>query len=535
VSVDDSDQVPWYLLHQRGHSHLDALRHAGSTHPDLRFLSLDGQQFTTAQALRQSLATAEGLTRLGVSRGDRVVIILPSRPEAVWSWLGSNLAGAIDAPLAPDVDGVMLAYYLQDLEPRAVIGTSDTLQRVGRSRHPPELAVVVGDWDGTPVAGAEVQHVAFDDLTAPGDDVPLPQPGDEDTCTIIYTSGTTGPPKGVMLSHGYWAELSRAHMRDVAFNPGTVAYCAQPLHHVDARSILIDCLVSSSVLVLSSRFSASRFWDEVEGCDADLFFYIGTMLHLIHKQPDHQSKRVTRRRVGLGSAAPASIYESFQTRFNVKLVEGYGMTESAYITGQDTASATAGNVGTPAEAVEALVVDDDGEPVSAGEVGELVIRPRRRHVIMQGYWRKPEATLEAFRDLWFHTGDLMRLRPHGSLEYVGRKKDSIRRRGENVSAWEVEQVAMLHDGVSEAAAFGVPSPVGDEDVAMLLVRAPGQELDLASLRASMARDLSRHAVPRYLEVVSELPKTPSERIAKAQVRDRGLSAAAFDAEASPSS
>lgn len=523
---------PRFNAFPRGGTHLDALTTAAADDPDQALLVLDGRTYTRAEVMAASTAAGRGLVQRGVQPGDRVVLMLPTVPESVWAWFGANLAGAIDAPLAPDTSGMMLDYYLADLEPRVVVATADALARVAAVPTRPELAVVVGAWDGRSVAGPDVMHVAYDDLEATGSDaVDLPVVAANETGTIIYTSGTTGPSKGVMQSRGYWLEMSLNHMRDVPYPDGSKAYCAQPLNHIDARSVLIDCLVSRSTLVLASRFSASGFWADVERYDADIFIYIGTMLHLIYKQPDHQTGRTTRRRIGLGAAAPAAFYDAFEARFDVKLVEGYGMTEMPYMTGQSLASATPGNVGPPVEAVEAQVVDEHGVQVVSGRVGELLVRPRRPHVMMQGYWRKPEATVEAFQDLWFHTGDLMRLRDDGALQYVGRKKDSIRRRGENVSAWEVELVAMRQAGVREAAAFGIPADVGDEDVALLVVALPGPDLDLPKLRAQMALDLPRHALPRFLEIVDALPKTPSERVAKGQVRARGVTEQAYDAEA----
>ncbi|WP_152769851.1 AMP-binding protein [Streptomyces spongiae] len=509
---------------------LERASRSRSTDP---LLVLADRTYSCADVLAHSSRVASLLVSVGVQRGDRVVIILPTVPESVWAWLGTNICGGIDAPLSPDVSGVMLDYYLQDLEPRAVVGTREALERVARSAFVPDFAVVVGAWDGSPWAGPRVQHVHIDDDNAGTSPHQRPEegsPSDDEVATILYTSGTTGPSKGVMLSRGYYTEMAVSHLRAVPLARGAKAYCAQPLHHVDARSMVVDCLVAQATLVLAERFSASGFWADVERHDVDVFYFIGTMLHLIHLQPDRESEQTMRRRIGIGSAVPAAIHASFQKRFNVALVEGYGMTEAPFMTSQTLECSSPGNVGHPLDSIEARLVDHQDQDVRGHQVGELVIRPKRPHVMMLGYWRKPEATEASMRDGWFHTGDLMRRREDGSLVYVGRRKDSIRRRGENVSAWEVEQIALRHPSVCEAAAFGVPSPLGEEDVAMLLVPAEDQVIDVEQLHRHLGEHLPRFAVPRFLEVVDSLPKTPSERVAKGAVRERGLTSRAFDAQ-----
>lgn len=512
-------------------THIQELLDAAETNPDDTVLILDGVSFSTAEVRRRCEDVARGLVRGGLHGGDRVVIMLPSRPEAVWSWFGTAWAGGIDCPLSPEVKGALLDYYLTDLEPSVVVSDVEGLQKIAACAWVPDLAVVVGEWDGTDILGAGARHLGFEDLARehPGPDLPLPDA--DGTGTIIYTSGTTGPPKGVMLSRGYWLEISLNHRRVVRFEPGQRVYGAQPLYHMDARSVVVDCLLSRATLVLASQFSASAFWDEVERYDADVFFFVGTMIHHLYKQPDRQSGRAGRHRLGWGSAIPAALYEAFQERFNVTLVEGYGMTEVPFIASQTIRTASPGNVGHVVGVLETRIVDDTDQPVPDGCSGELLIRPRSPHVMMQGYWRKPEETLEATRGLWFRTGDLVRARTDGALEYVGRRKDSIRRRGENVSAWEVEQAALRQPDVREAAAFGVPAEVGDEDVALLVVPwVGGGDIDLAELRQRLSEDLPRYALPRFVELVDDLPKTPSERIAKGRVRERGLTPAAYDAE-----
>lgn len=515
-------------------THLVELQAAAADSGDRPFFVIDGTAVTYAEAFAQVLRCAEGLRRAGVAAGDRVLIMTPNRPESVVVWLAANVIGAIDAPLSHETRGALLDYFVRDLEPVAVVGTQECLLRISdSSAYRPRFSVLLDGGAGRPsVLGDDVVQLAFDDLVADEPGVDLAFPDADTTATIIYTSGTTGPSKGVMLSHGYWAEIARTHLALVPFVPHEVVYCAQPLCHIDPRSLLMDVMFVRGSVVLPSRFSASSFWSDIEAHDADKFVYVGTMLHLIFKQPDRESGRSMRPRIGMGAAAPESLYRAIEARFNVRLYEGYGMTEVPVMAHHTGDAGGPGHIGPPIDMVELRLVDDSGEDVPDGGVGECVIRPRTRYHMMQGYWRKPEAMVEATRGLWFHTGDNLRRNADGSLAYIGRKKDAIRRRGENVSAWEVEEAANRHPAVREAAAIGVPSELGEEDVALLIVLVdPDGPLDAAELRSFVAADLPRFAVPRYIEIVESLPKTPSERIAKGVVRQRGITTAAYDAEA----
>jgi crotonobetaine/carnitine-CoA ligase len=308
-----------------------------------------------------------------------------------------------------------------------------------------------------------------------------------------------------------------------------VLYCAQPLFHIDARAHLQNAVASGATLALGLRFSASRFWDEIRDHDASLFSYIGTMLWLLYKQPESDRDRDHRVRVAPGSSTPHEIHGAFEQRFGVSLREGYGMTECVYLLHASEATPP-GALGEVVPEAQLALLDDDDRPVPRGTAGEACFRPIEPFVSTQGYWNRPSETLAATRNQWFHTGDLLVQDEEGHYRYLGRKKDSIRRRGENVSAWEVEQAATRHPDVLEAAAIGVPSDVGEEDVALLAVLRPGSSLLPQDLRAHVAPDLPVFAVPRYVEFVDELPKTASERIDKATVRARGLGPGAWDAQ-----
>jgi crotonobetaine/carnitine-CoA ligase len=499
--------------------------------PDSAALLIDGQDYSRALLFETVRSVAAGLQALGLNRGDRAVLIADNRFEHAACWLGINAAGLIDVPINSEAKGAHLQYLIKDAAPRVLMGQRDYLRRlVPLLPALPEHVVVIDPDGGEPPLGPGVPHISFGELLELGRSGVVTPPRNSEAATMIYTSGTTGPSKGVLLPQAYYTTWARRGTDLVGMEPGRTCYTPEPLFHSDARSYVISSLMTGGRLALGRRFSVSGFWDDVRAADASYFSYLGTMLSLLHAAPERDDDSDNPALMGMGGAAPAAIHLDFERRFGVRLVEMYGMTEAIMITSNAPDVRRVGSVGKPVPGLEVQLVDADDLPVPTGEIGELVLRPREPDTIMSGYWNKPEATLAAWRNLWFHTGDRMRADEDGYLYYVGRLKDSIRRRGENVSAWEVELAMGRHPHVLDAAAIGVPSELGEEDVAALVVPREGCRIDPEELHAFLSADLPRFAVPRYIEVVESLPKTPTERVNKDLVRTRGLTDRAWDAE-----
>jgi crotonobetaine/carnitine-CoA ligase len=509
-------------------STIAALRQAAADVPDAGFLHVGGYEFTFGQALDRTAAVAAGLRSLGVARGDRVALMSDNRPECVWTWLGANAVGAIDVPLNVQARGHFLAYLVGDADPRVIVGPPRHLETLAQAGIAPEIAVVL-DGDGEPF-GPATRHLSFAELAgtvAPVDFVPAAA----DVASILYTSGTTGPSKGVMVVQGHWPNQGELLKNGLRVAPREVVYCAQPLYHQDARTFVAIALAARAKAVIAERFSVRRFWDDVRRHGAAVLGCIGTMMWLLYKQEPSPDDVTQPARLLASSAVPPEIHRSFEQRFGLEVHQWYGQTETGCVTWTLEHGARPGSIGRATPCFDVKVVDDGGEDVVSGETGELLCAPLEPHVTMAGYWRKPEATEAAWHGSWLRTGDLVRQADNGDYEFVGRKKDAIRRRGENVSAWEVEQAATRHADVLEAAAFGVASPLGEEDVALLVVPRPRSVLAPLELHEFLRASLPRFAVPRFIEVVDQLPKTPSERVEKAKVRERGLTAAAWDSEA----
>lgn len=511
---------------------LTLLERRAREHGDRTLLRIDGQELTYRQVFDSVTATAAGLRALGVQPGDRVAVMADNRQEAVWAWLGANAASAVDVPLNTAALGHFLEAQLASAEPRAVIGTADYLARIA-ALAPPGVEIVVSMGKGVDPAvfPAEVRHVTFEELLALGRSASasFPQPIASALATLLYTSGTTGPSKGVMIPQRYYPIWGRRGVAFLDVRDEEVVYSVQPLFHVDSRAYLLGAMTAGATFAVGTRFSVSSFWNEVREHRANVFSYIGTMLWLLHKQQPSERDRDHHVRVAGGAATPAEIHADFEERFGIQLREAYGMTESLFLAHAGD-STPPGSVGRMVPEVEGQLFDEFDQPVPAGESGELCFRPVDSFATAQGYWGMPQETADATRNLWFHTGDLLREDEEGNLIFVGRKKDSIRRRGENVSAWEVEQAVMRHPDVLEAAVIGVPSPLGEEDVALLARLRDGASLAPSALRDFLVGDLPKFALPRYVELVESFPKTPSERVDKGKVKAAGLSSSAWDAE-----
>jgi crotonobetaine/carnitine-CoA ligase len=284
--------------------------------------------------------------------------------------------------------------------------------------------------------------------------------------------------------------------------------------------------------VLGERFSASRFWARVTAADADVTYLLGAMVTILMSRPVEPVEREHHVRIALAPATPARIFDRFRERFGVQLIEGYGSTETnCPIAADDPAESRGGYMGTVRPGFHARVVDENDQTVPDGTAGELVLRHDEPFAFADGYWAMPEQTVKAWRNLWFHTGDRVVRDPDGWYRFVDRTKDAIRRRGENISSWEVEQAVLEHRAVSAAAAFPIPSDLGEDEVMTAVVLEPGETLTPEELIEHCRPLLPYFAVPRYVEFVTELPLTENGKVRKQVLRDRGLTPDTWDREA----
>ena len=409
-----------------------------------------------------------------------------------------------------------------------------------RGEQPPARVVASSADAGQPLTGATAVDTAdssesgdrslptgvtvldYADLRGSGRRLPPfrpPSPGDP--MNIIYTSGTTGPAKGAVLPQAFPIEQARIKIEQWGLTADDVLFSALPLYHVNARfSTLGTALVVDGRVALVSRFSAGTFWDQVRAAGATEVGVVGAVSSILLRQEPGPADRDHNVRMMHGAAGiPMDRRADFEDRFGLRLVTGFAMTETGHFstTSPDDPMRYRAS-GRPVPQYEVAVVDADDNEVPPGTVGELVVRPRRPGVMMTGYHRQPEATLAAFRNLWFHTGDLATIESDGYIRWVDRAADAIRRRGEMISSTEVERAVCQFDGIAECAAVGVPSELGEEDVKLAVVPEPGRTIDPAALLRHCRATLPDFCQPRYLEVLQELPKTATHKVNKPQLR-----------------
>ncbi|MPZ00586.1 MAG: AMP-binding protein [Actinophytocola sp.] len=503
----------------------ELIRARVAEHPDVTWLKWRDEEIPWADVLSLSQQAANGLLELGVRPGERVALMLPNRPEFIWVHLGILMIGAHSVPVNISQRGATLAHILADSDATAVVFTEELRDAVLAARQDvPGLRHLVV-CDGRPGGGVDWDIERL--LSAPDTEPVI----DLDEATggvgMMYTSGTTGPPKGVVATN-YDLNPLTALVRASGVSPGETMYTGLPLFHGNA--LLVSMLGSMFVdgkLALAPKFTASRFFDDCRRYQAVEFNTLGGMISILLKQPPSPRDREHDVRVVLSAGCPPDRWREFEDRFGVRIIEWFGMVDSPGILLNDQ-----GRVGAMGKAgvsgVEFRVVDEQDRPLDPYQVGELVFRhPQGR---MTSYHKLPDATEAAYRGGWFHSGDLAHYDEDGFFYYRGRKKESMRRLGENVSAWEIETVVNGHPGVLDSAAHAVESELGEDEIKICVVPrsgaapAPEELLDFCSGR------MAHYAVPRYVEFVDELPKTATERNQYAALRERGITPGTWDRE-----
>jgi len=489
---------------------LPAIVHArAQQEPDRPLVRFEDDVLTGAQLHENALKVAQALTALGLKPGDKAALMLDNGREAIEAWFGMTYAGIVEVPINTAFKGDLLTYMLTQAECRAIITKPEFVERI-------EVDIQVL------VVGESYDEALANAPATPTGHTPHPN----DPSVILFTSGTTGPSKGVVLSHNANFRLCRNVCEIMAYERDEVLFTAFPLFHVNAKyTTVLPALYVGGEVVMRPRFSASRFWDicRVEGVTA--FNFMGALLMMLHKQPPKPQDRDHKVAKAYGAPAPVTIFDAFQERFGVRLVEVYGSTELGTATGNTVHESKVGSCGVPAPHYEVEIHDEHDNLVPPGTEGEICVRPKEPDVMIQEYYRMPEATLKAFRNLWFHTGDRGRMDEDGRFYFVDRMKDAIRRRGENISSWEVEKSIDAHEAVQEAAVIGVPSELTEEEVLAVVVLKPGRALTPQALLDHCQDRMAHFAVPRYVRFADELPKNQSQRIEKFRLRELGVTGA----------
>jgi crotonobetaine/carnitine-CoA ligase len=487
-----------------------------------------GEQWTYREIRRRVISVAAGLQRLGVRQGEHVLCWQPSTPDMLLTYYALNYLGAVYVPINTAYRGGVLEHVIENSDARLAVVHADLAGRLKDVRRAKLERLVVtggGDCDDAPLPA-----VPFASLQGEEQDLqPLARPIEPwDTQSIIYTSGTTGPSKGVLSSY--------LHMYT---NPGPEAWhfvdgsdrflVNMPMFHIGGMGLPFAMLVRGGSIVLPERFSTDTFWPLVREHGVTTVFLLGVMATFLLKAPpgpqdrDHKVRKVFI--VPLNDGAG-----EFHRRFGADVYTIFNMTEISSPIVSEPNPTVRGTCGKVRPGVEVRLVDENDCEVAVGAVGEMIVRTDRPWAMNHGYYRNAEATARAWRNGWFHTGDAFRMDADGNFFFVDRIKDAIRRRGENISSFEVEAEIVRFPAVREAAAVAVPSELGEDEVLAIVAPAPGHEIDPAALVEFLRDRLAYFMIPRYVRILPELPKTPSSKVLKASLRAEGITADTWDRE-----
>jgi crotonobetaine/carnitine-CoA ligase len=499
--------------------------------PEAGFLEDHRRAYTPAEVHEAALVWARAFDRCGVRPGDRVLLMLPVSVESVFAWLGLGWIGAVETPINYEYKGAMLDYVMRDSGARLLVVHPQYLAQIATAVDGLpgiQQVVIAGEERTRPHAFAHPAVVELDDFLRV--DGPLPAESvlsESHIGTVIYTSGTTGPSKGVMVP---WAQLEATARwtipldslgeRDAYYNP-------YPLFHIAGKISVYTMAMVGGRTVLRERFSTAEFWSDVNRFGCTVAILLGAVANFLYRQPERSGDRDNCLEKALMVPLIPEV-ERFKERFGLRVCTCWNMTEtSTPIVSPGFDLVDAASCGRARPGVTCRLVDEEDRAVPRGQAGELAVRTDEPWTMMAGYLGKPDRTIDATRNLWLHTGDVFRQDEVGNFYYVDRKKDMIRRRGENISSVEVELEVYSFPGVLECAAYGVPSEWGEEEVMVSVLPKPGHGFDLDALHRHLVQRLPRFMVPRYLRIVDRMPKTPTAKIRKQDLREAGVTADTF--------
>ncbi|MFH0730398.1 MAG: AMP-binding protein [Pseudomonadota bacterium] len=513
----------------------ELIREKAQKNADRVFLFFEDQKVTWGQIDAFSNQFAHGLSDMGVKKNDKVALMMQNHPDFLYSWFGAIKMGAVEVPINTALKGDSLSYIINQSDSKILFidaSLADRLMLIREDLKKLEAIVYRGEIDEAISNSLPIPVLSMDKLLTYPSDTVKADVQKTDPAGILYTSGTTGLSKGVVLCHNAFIHLSGLIAGLRQLGPEDILYTFLPLFHGNSQMLAVmNAVVADSQLVLRDRFKASSFWDEIRHYGATQFNYLGAVMTILSKQPPKDDDADNPVKICIGAACPADVMKQMEERFKIKCLEGFGLTEAGICMHWTVNDRKPGSCGKVIDKYyEVKLVDDEDNEVTDGTTGEIVVRPKTPFIMMSGYYELPEKTLESYRNLWFHSGDWAKKDEEGYFYFVDRKKDAIRRRGENISSFEVEKVINSNPKVLESAAYSVPSELGEDEVMASVVLKPGETLKPEELIAYCNDRMAYFAVPRYIEFIEELPKTPTNKIEKYRLREVGLQQNTWDRE-----
>lgn len=502
--------------------------------PDKIAFDVVGETITYRQLDQAVNRLAHGLIALGVEKGQPVVTLLDNSMDAILIFYALARIGAVGAPVNTSYKGEFLRHQVCDTGAFVLIAESDYADRlIAIEQELPtartllyrgERPVLSSHWDTQSLDSIRTENIApIEADIAPGD-----------LALLIYTSGTTGPSKGCMMSHNYAVNFAQRVSEGIALTEEDVMWSPTPLFHANAiTAAVLSGANTGATVAIYPRFSVSRFWPEIERTKATVVSLLGAMIPLLATAAETDAEKRCRGQLRLALGAPfgAQVKQIWHERFGVRDVgsPGYGMTECCPMTYHPvTQPSPPGTSGRVFADFDTRIVDDDGNECPPGVAGEIITRPNRPHIMFSGYWRRPDATCSVNADLWFHTGDIGRIDADGFFSFVDRKKDYLRRGGENISSFEMETAFRAHPDIEDVAVHAVPSDLSEDEVKVTAVLRQGAVLDEEGFCRWTIERVPYFAVPRYIEFRSDLPRNPVGRVLKYELRAEGVTPGTWD-------
>lgn len=505
---------------------------AAARWPDKVWLDFSGDKRTFAEVREQAISLAHGLRALGVAQGDRVCSILDTSVDAVILWLALARLGATSVPINTAFKGEFLRHQIADCGARLIVADAAYVPNiVSVEDQLPALETLCPR--GEIAASTRLRTVPFESIYSGSREDIDARVAPSDLAVLLYTSGTTGPSKGCMVPHSYICTMGWQSNLYIGITHDDVYWTPCPLFHLGAAGGMIGTLQTGSTMSIAPQFSVSGFWPEIERSGATVVMLLSATLNYIVNEPDTEASRRCHGQIRTihGVPFPGSLQTQWKERFGVTNAGavGYGMTEACSITLADLEQPSPpGSSGRRHEDFDVEIIDENDNILPPGASGEIVVRPRRPGVMFQGYWNRPEATVEVNRNLWFHTGDIGRFDDQGFLFFVDRKKDYLRRGGENISSYELEVTFRAHPDIEDVAVHAVISESSEDEVKITAILRAGAALSPEDLCRWSIEKLPRFAVPRFIEFREELPRTPTGRVKKYELRSEGVTSLTWD-------
>lgn len=494
----------------------------------------NGGEVSYRELARITDRLAAGLVRLGVAKGTKVALFMPNSLEFIYAWLATAKLGAVEVPINLANKGDFLSYIINNSESTVLIIHDELLRRLQFVEKDLKTVkhVVVWSKDGSPaLPDLGISTHGYDELLSEEGELPVVDVKPADPFAMIYTSGTTGPSKGVLIPSGEAWMAATEYLQAMECNKADILFTCLPLFHANAQFLCVmPALLSGNQVVIHERFSASLFWKQIRDARATVFNSLGAMGTFLFNQPVCREEKENPVRAVMAAPMPATIYDDFSHRFQVKIIEGYGLTETGMITYNPWDAPVVGSCGKPTPNYEVKIVDEEDNILPPNNLGEIVVRSSTPYTMCLGYHGMAEKTVDAFRNFYFHTGDAGILDENGYLYFKDRMKDYIRRRGENISSFEVERVVASHPMVAECAAVGVKSEHGEDEVMVAVVSRKKESLENEALMEWCVSRMPYFAVPRYVRFLNQLPKTPNEKVRKNIIRQTGVTPDTWDRE-----